>query len=96
MATPLIGTGVHGVRTVARHAGAWVIGLGRSAWLFPLDRVQVRRTAVRLAQAHCSDAHRRRSWSGLGQLRAERAAWRAAKGVPAYRDYLEEHARRRR
>src|SRR4029079_13162687 len=28
--------------------------------------------------------------AGLGQLRAERASWRAAKRVPAYRDFLEQ------
>jgi phenylacetate-CoA ligase len=81
-----------GVRVVARHAGAWLIGLGRGAWLFPLD---VLFTTVGLRYGWLTQLFKRtppRILAGLGQLRAERAAWRAAKRVPAYRALLDQHA----
>jgi phenylacetate-CoA ligase len=58
-------------------------------WLFPLD-VSFRVLGLRYAWLRALFR-----WTpapvlaGLGQLRAERAAWRAAKGVPAYRRFLE-------
>jgi phenylacetate-CoA ligase len=78
-----------GLRLVARHAAAWLIGLGRGAWLFPLDMLF---KTVGLRYGWLTQLFRRtppRILAGLGQLRAERAAWRAAKRVPAYRDLLE-------
>jgi len=79
-----------GIRVVARHAGAWLIGLGRGAWLFPLDVIF---KTVGLRYGWLTQLFRRtppRLLAGLGQLRAERASWRAAKRVPAYRDFLEQ------
>ena len=81
-----------GIRVVARHAGAWLIGLGRGAWLFPLDVIF---KTVGLRYGWLTLLFKRtppRLLSGLGQLRAERASWRAAKRVPAYRDFLEQAA----
>lgn len=81
-----------GIRVVARHAGAWLIGLGRGAWLFPLDVIF---KTVGLRYGWLTQLFKRtppRILAGLGQLRAERASWRAAKRVPAYRDFLEEAA----
>jgi phenylacetate-CoA ligase len=80
------------VRVVARHAGAWLIGLGRGAWLFPLDAIF---KTVGLRYGWLTELFKRTPppiLAGLGQLRAERAAWRAAKRVPAYRDFLEHQA----
>ena len=79
---------VRGLRRVARHGAALLVGLGRGAWLFPLD---VTFRVVGLRYTWLKALFR---WTpapilaGLGQLRAERAAWRAAKGVPAYRRFL--------
>jgi phenylacetate-CoA ligase len=81
-----------GIRVVARHAGAWLIGLGRGAWLFPLDVIF---KTVGLRYDWLTLLFKRtppRLLAGLGQLRAERASWRAAKRVPAYRDFLEQAA----
>jgi phenylacetate-CoA ligase len=81
-----------GIRVVARHAGAWLIGLGRGAWLFPLDVIF---KTVGLRYGWLTQLFRRtppRLLAGLGQLRADRASWRAAKRVPAYRDFLEQAA----
>jgi len=81
-----------GIRVVARHAGAWLIGLGRGAWLFPLDVIL---KTVGLRYDWLTLLFKRtppRLLAGLGQLRAERASWRAAKRVPAYRDFLEQAA----
>ena len=93
MATPTTGTGtgVPAVRTVARHAAAWFVGLGRSVWLFPLD-VTFRTVGLRYgwlkALFQVTPAG---ILAGLGQLRAERAAWRALHDVPAYWRFLVEH-----
>jgi phenylacetate-coenzyme A ligase PaaK-like adenylate-forming protein len=81
-----------GVRVVARHVGAWLIGLGRGAWLFPLDLIF---KSVGLRYGWLTQLFKRTPppiLAGLGQLRAERASWRAAKNVPAYRAFLEEGA----
>ena len=81
-----------GTRVVVRHIGAWLIGLGRGAWLFPLDAIF---KTVGLRYGWLTQLFKRTPppiLAGLGQLRAERAAWRAAKRVPAYRDFLEQHA----
>lgn len=81
-----------GSRVVARHAGAWLIGLGRGAWLFPLD-VIFKTVGLRYGWLTRLFKHTPPPiLAGLGQLRAERAAWRAAKRVPAYRAFLDQHA----
>jgi phenylacetate-CoA ligase len=77
------------IRVVARHGTAWLVGLGRGAWLFPLDAIF---KTVGLRYGWLTLLFKRTPppiLAGLGQLRAERAAWRAAKRVPAYRDFLE-------
>src|SRR5512141_119346 len=85
-----IGTGIHGVRAVARHAGAWFVGLGRSVWLFPLD-VTFKAVGLRYGWLKALfQATPAPLLAGLGQLRAERAAWRALRNVPAYGRYLDE------
>lgn len=76
------------VGTVVRHFIAWSFGLGRNVWLLPLDLafrlIGVRygwlRTLFRAAPPW--------TLTLAGRLRAERAAWRAIKRVPAYRDHL--------
>jgi phenylacetate-CoA ligase len=81
-----------GLRVVVRHAGAWLIGLARGAWLFPLDVVF---KTVGLRYGWLTQLFKRtppQILAGLGQLRAERAAWRAAKRVPAYRAFLDHDA----
>jgi phenylacetate-coenzyme A ligase PaaK-like adenylate-forming protein len=90
MEIQVAGRRVRGVRVVARHGAAWLVGLGRSAWLFPLD-VTFRTVGLRygwlkgLFQLTPAPI-----LASIGQLRAERAAWRAAKDVPAYRRFLDE------
>ncbi len=81
-----------GIRVIARHVGAWLIGLGRSVWLFPLDATF---KTVGLRYGWLTLLFKRTPPSilaGLGRLRAERAAWRAARNVPAYRDFLVRNA----
>jgi phenylacetate-CoA ligase len=78
-----------GIRVVTRHAAAWLVGLGRGVWLFPLDAIF---KTVGLRYGWLTQMFKRTPptiLAGLGQLRAERAAWRAAKRVPAYRDFLD-------
>jgi phenylacetate-CoA ligase len=78
--------------TVARHAArtglATLVGVGRGIWLFPLDVVF---RTVGLRYGWLTTFFRLTPPSlmrGIGQLRAERAAWRAARRVPAYGRYL--------
>ena len=77
-----------GLRHAGRHLAAWLVGLGRGAWLLPLD-VAFRILGLRYAWLRALFR-----WTpapilaGVGQLRAERAAWRAAKQVPGYRRLL--------
>jgi phenylacetate-CoA ligase len=79
---------VSGVRVVARHGAAWLVGLGRGLWLFPLD-VTFRTVGLRYgwlkALFQLTPAP---VLASIGQLRAERAAWRALHDVPAYWRYL--------
>jgi phenylacetate-CoA ligase len=75
-------------RTVARHGAAWGVGLGRGAWLFPLDATF---KTVGLRYGWLKALFERtpsRVLASVGQLRAERAAWRAAHDVPAYHQFL--------
>src|SRR5262245_43646401 len=68
---------------VVRRALAWFVGFGRGLWLFPLD-VLFRTVGLRYGWLRTlfivTPAPLLR---GIGQLRAERAAWRAARRVPA-------------
>jgi phenylacetate-CoA ligase len=90
MAISATGTRVNGVRVVVRHLAALVVGVGRSAWLFPLD-VTFKTVGLRYgwlkALFQLTPAP---VLASIGQLRAERAAWRAARNVPAYRRFLVE------
>ena len=72
-----------------RHALAWLLGLGRNVWLFPLD-VMFRVVGVRYGWLKgLFDAVPARVLAITGRLRAERAVWRAVRRVPAYRAYLQ-------
>ncbi len=90
MATSATRRRVLGVRIVARHGAAWLVGLGRGVWLLPLDvtfrtvglRYGWLKTLFQLTPAPIL--------ASIGQLRAERAAWRALHDVPAYWRYLVE------
>jgi phenylacetate-CoA ligase len=79
---------IRGLRHVGRHAAAWLVGLGRGVWLLPLD-LAFRTLGLRYGWLRALFR-----WTpepilgGIGQLRAERAAWRAAKRVPAYGRFL--------
>ena len=75
--------------TVKRHLLTWLLGLGRSAWLFPLDLV-FRTVGIRyrwLKALFLSAPPKALAFTG--RLRAERAAWRATHRVPAFRAYLD-------
>jgi len=88
MAISARATRVRGIRAIAHHGAAWVVGVGRSVWLFPLDvafktvglRYGWLKTLFQLTPAPIL--------ASIGQLRAERAAWRAVRNVPAYHRYL--------
>ncbi len=72
---------------------AWtasVVGVGRGLWLFPLD-VTFKTVGLRYGWLKALFEHTP-AWilAGLGQLRAERAAWRAVRNVPAYRRFLQD------
>jgi phenylacetate-CoA ligase len=74
--------------TVWHHAIASVFGIGRNAWLFPLD-VTFRFVGIRFGWLKALFEHVPPPVLAItGRLRAERAAWRAAHRVPAYRAYL--------
>ena len=69
---------------------ASVIGVGRGLWLLPLD-ITFRTVGLRYGWLKTLfERTPARILAGLGQLRAERAAWRAARNVPAYRRFLED------
>jgi phenylacetate-CoA ligase len=76
------------LRTLARDGLAAVVGLGRGLWLLPLD-VMFRTVGLRYGWLV-----RLFAWAppsvlrAISQLRAERAAWRATRRVPAYADFL--------
>jgi phenylacetate-coenzyme A ligase PaaK-like adenylate-forming protein len=68
---------------------AWLLGLGRNVWLFPLD-VMFRAVGIRYGWLKALfDAAPARALAITGRLRAERAVWRAVRRVPAYRSYLQ-------
>ena len=67
---------------------AWIFGLGRRAWLLPLD-VTFRVVGIRYGWLRWLFATVPPQVLALtGRLRAERAVWRAIRRVPAYRAYL--------
>ncbi len=76
-------------RTVGRHFVAWIFGLGRNTWLFPLD-LTFRFVGLRYGWLKALfETVPARILAMTGRLRAERAAWRALHRVPAYRLHME-------
>ena len=75
--------------TAARNSLASFVGVGRGLWLFPLDTM-FRTVGLRYGWLKAlfiiTPAPLLRT---IGRLRAERAAWRASRRVPAYRQFLE-------
>ena len=64
------------------------LGVGRNAWLFPLD-VTFKTIGLRYGWLKALfDNAPPGPLAITGRLRAERAAWRAVRRVPAYRAYL--------
>jgi len=75
---------------LGRDASASFVGVGRGLWLFPLD-MTFRTVGLRYGWLKALfNATPAPILSGIGRLRAERAAWRATRRVPAYRTYLKE------
>ena len=73
----------------ARDAFAAFVGFGRGIWLFPLDTM-FRTVGLRYGWLKALfTAAPAPLIRGIGLLRAERAAWRASRRVPAYDRYLE-------
>jgi phenylacetate-coenzyme A ligase PaaK-like adenylate-forming protein len=80
--------GARTVRQTARHAAATFAGVGRGLWLLPLGTT-FRTVGLRYGWLKSLfELTPAPILRGLGQLRAERAAWRAAHSVPAYRQFL--------
>ena len=78
---------------VGRHFMTWSFGLGRSAWLFPLDLV-FRVIGIRYGWLRALFTYAPPPVLAItGRLRAERAAWRALHRVPAFRAYLGSNGR---
>jgi hypothetical protein len=77
------------IRRAARAGLASFVGFGRGIWLFPLD-LTFKTVGLRYgwlkALFSTTPAPILR---GIGRLRAERAAWRATRRVPAYGRFLE-------
>src|SRR5258705_6992371 len=77
-----------GLRHAGRVLAASFVGVGRGIYLFPLDTAF---RTVGLRYGWLKGLFSRTPapvMAGLGQLRAERAAWRAARQVPAYGEFL--------
>jgi phenylacetate-CoA ligase len=73
-----------------RDVAASLVGVGRGLWLLPLD-ITFRTVGLRYGWLKALFEWTPASLlAGLGQLRAERAAWRAVRRVPAYRRFLED------
>ena len=76
------------MRSTARRILASVVGVGRGIWLLPLDTTF---RTVGLRYGWLTAFFRLTPpplMRGIGRLRAERAAWRAARNVPAYGRFL--------
>jgi phenylacetate-CoA ligase len=88
-----IARGIVAMRTLrhAAHDGfASFVGIGRGLWLFPLDTM-FRTVGLRYGWLKTLfNATPAPVLNGIGRLRAERAAWRATRSVPAYGRYLRE------
>ena len=68
----------------------WFVGVGRGLWLLPLD-ITFRTVGLRYGWLKALfERTPGRILAGVGQLRAERAAWRAMRTVPAYGRFLED------
>ena len=79
-----------GLRHAGRVFAASFVGVGRGLYLFPLDAT-FRTVGLRYGWLKALFTRTPAPiMAGLGQLRAERAAWRAARQVPAYRKFLAE------
>jgi phenylacetate-CoA ligase len=88
MTTPIAGRRTGPAPSGWTRLAAAVIGVGRGLWLLPLD-IAFRTVGLRYGWLRALFSMTP-PWllAGVGQLRAERAAWRAARGVPAYRSFL--------
>jgi hypothetical protein len=79
------------VRTVRQTSRDWlatIVGVGRGVWLFPLDAM-FQTFGIRYGWMKAAFDHTPPSiLAGIGRLRAERAAWRAIRRVPAYGQFL--------
>ena len=81
--------GLAAVRSWSSRNAANIIGMGRGLWLLPLDLV-FRTVGLRYRWLRALFGRVPPPiLAGLGRLRAERAAWRATRQVPAYRRFLE-------
>ena len=78
------------IARLARDGFASFVGFGRGIWLFPLDTM-FRTVGLRYGWLRALFiATPAPLLRGIGRLRAERAAWRATRRVPAYGRYLRE------
>ena len=87
---PAASSAARGLKHAGRVFAASFVGIGRGLYLFPLDTTF---RTVGLRYGWLKGLFTRTPapiMAGLGQLRAERAAWRAARQVPAYRKFLVE------
>jgi phenylacetate-CoA ligase len=76
---------------IARDGFAAFVGFGRGIWLLPLD-ITFKTVGLRFGWLKALFlAAPPPLISGIGRLRAERAAWRAARRVPAYKAFLASH-----
>lgn len=76
------------VRRVVHDSLASFVGFGRGIWLFPLD-ITFKTVGLRFGWLKALFiAAPAPLLSGIGRLRAERAAWRATRSVPAYSTFL--------
>jgi phenylacetate-CoA ligase len=81
-------TAVATITRIGRNGLASFVGVGRGIWLFPLDAA-FRLVGLRYGWLKALfNAAPPRLLAGIARLRAERAAWRAARRVPAYREFL--------
>ncbi len=78
------------MRRVLRDGSAAFVGIGRGLWLLPLD-ITFRTVGLRYGWlVRLFSAAPPRLLRGIATLRAERAAWRATRRVPAYERFLTE------
>jgi phenylacetate-CoA ligase len=76
------------IRRIGRQGLASFVGVGRGIWLFPLDTM-FRMVGLRYGWLKALfTATPPAVLAGIARLRAERAAWRATRRVPAYHAFL--------